>query len=75
MAPMKRGDWVPDDPREFSQLKKQKKKLFSTRQAAEWGMQTVQGSLSFIELPMLALDHKFGFKVIKLAVQLHQMQC
>ena len=72
---MKRGDRVPDDPREFAQLKKRNKQLVSARQAAEWGMRAIQGSFSRLKLPMPALDHEFRAEVIKLAVRLHQLRC
>jgi hypothetical protein len=76
MAPMKRVDWVPDDPREFAQLKKRIEQLVSACQAAEWGMRAIQGSFSRLELPIIpALDHKFCAEVIELAVKLHQLQC
>ena len=75
MAPMKRGDWVPDNPREFAQLKKRNTQLVSARQAAEWGMRAIQGSFSCLKLLMPALDHKFCPEVIELAVWLHQLRC
>jgi hypothetical protein len=72
---MKRGDQVPDDPREFAHLKKRNKQLVSAFQAAEWGMRAIQGSFSCLKLPVPALDHEFCAEVIKLAVRLHQLQC
>jgi hypothetical protein len=75
MAPMKKGDRVPDDPRDFAWLKKKNEQLVSARQAAEWGMRAIQGSFSRLKLPMPASDHQFRAEVIELAVRLHQLRC
>jgi hypothetical protein len=72
---MKTGDWVPDDPREFAQLKKWNEQLVSACQAAEWGMRAIKGSFSCLKLPMPTLDHGFCAEVIELVVWLHQLQC
>ena len=72
---MKRGDRVPDLPQSFVMQKLLNKQLVSARQAAEWGMQAMQGSFARLKLPLPATDHQFRAEVIELAVRLHQLRC
>ena len=72
---MKRGDRVPQDPREYARLKLFNEQLVSARQAAEWGMRSIQGSFSRLKLPLPATDHEFRAQVLELAVWLHQVRC
>jgi hypothetical protein len=46
LAPVKRGDRLPETPRSFSRLKLLNDQVVSARQAAEWGMHSIQGSFS-----------------------------
>ncbi|KAI7965579.1 hypothetical protein MJO29_001327 [Puccinia striiformis f. sp. tritici] len=75
VAPSKRGDRLPTDPVEFARLKLFNDQLVSARQAAEWGMRSIQGSFSRLKLPLPAADHKYRAEVIELAVRLHQVKC
>ncbi|KAI7944930.1 hypothetical protein MJO28_010625 [Puccinia striiformis f. sp. tritici] len=75
VAPSKRGDQLPTDPVEFARLKLFNDQLVSARQAAEWGMRSIQGSFSRLKLPLPAADHKYRAEVIELAVRLHQVKC
>ncbi|KAH9449507.1 hypothetical protein Pst134EB_020335 [Puccinia striiformis f. sp. tritici] len=71
----RRGDQLPTDPVEFARLKLFNDQLVSARQAAEWGMRSIQGSFSRLKLPLPAADHKYRAEVIELAVRLHQVKC
>ena len=75
VAPMKRGDCVPDNPRDYACLKIFNEQLVSARQAAEWGMRLIQGSFSRLKLPLPAMNHEFRGQVLELAVRLHQVRC
>jgi hypothetical protein len=75
LAPMKRGDRLPDCPIEFARLKVLNEQLVSARQAAEWGMRAIQGSFSRLKLPLPASDHEFRAEVLELCVRLHQVRC
>lgn len=48
--------------------------LVSARQAAEWGMQCLQGCFSRLKVPMPADDAKYREMLIKLYVRLHNMR-
>ena len=43
LVPMKKGDRLPQCPREYARLKILNKQLVSAQQAAEWGMRSLQG--------------------------------
>jgi hypothetical protein len=58
VAPAKRGDKLPKDSVKFARLKVFNEQLVFACQAAEWGMQSIQGSFSRLKLPMPASDHK-----------------
>jgi hypothetical protein len=58
LAPKKKGDRLPKDPREFAQLKVLNKQVVSALQAAEWGMRAIQGFFSLLKLPLPATNHK-----------------
>jgi hypothetical protein len=75
LAPKKKGDRLPTDPTEFARLKVLNEQVVSARQAAEWGMRSLQGSFSRLKLPLLASDHKSRADIIHLAVRLHQLRC
>jgi hypothetical protein len=75
LAPNKKGDRLPTDPTEFSWLQVLNKKVVSARQAAEWGMRSLQGSFSRLKLPLPASNHKSRADIIHLAVFLHQLRC
>jgi hypothetical protein len=75
LAPKKKGDRLPTDPTEFARLKVLNEQVVSARQAAEWGMRSLQGSFSRLKLPLPASDHKSRADIIHLAVRLHQLRC
>ncbi|OAV94304.1 hypothetical protein PTTG_00052 [Puccinia triticina 1-1 BBBD Race 1] len=75
LAPMKRGDWLPEDPVDFARLKVLNKQLVSARQAAEWGMHAIQGLFSRLKLPLPPTDHEFREEFLELCVRLHQVRC
>jgi hypothetical protein len=75
LAPKKKGDRLPTDPTEFARLKVLNEQVVSARQAAEWGMRSLQGSFSRLKLPLPASDHKSRADIIHLAVRLHQLCC
>ena len=75
IAPIKKGDRLPANPREYARLKIFNDQLVSAQQAAEWGMWSLQGSFARLKLPLPATDHAYRAKVLELAVRLHQIRC
>ncbi|KAH9464097.1 hypothetical protein Pst134EB_003634 [Puccinia striiformis f. sp. tritici] len=59
LAPVKRGDRLPQTPRSYAQLKILNDQLVPARQAAEWGMHSLQGLFARIKLPLPANDHPY----------------
>ncbi|KNE94317.1 hypothetical protein PSTG_12342 [Puccinia striiformis f. sp. tritici PST-78] len=66
---------ITNRPSQFARLKLCNNQWVSARQAAEWGMRSIQGSFSRLKLPLPAADHKYRAEVIELAVRLHQVKC
>ncbi|KNE88809.1 hypothetical protein PSTG_17752 [Puccinia striiformis f. sp. tritici PST-78] len=75
LAPVKRGDRLPETPRTFSRMKFLNEQLVSARQAAEWGMRALQGSFARLKLPMPAADHEQRLCILQTVCQLHQLRC
>ena len=75
LAPMKKGDWLPSSPRSYLRLKLLNEQLVSARQAAKWGMRSIQGSFGRLKLPLPATNHHYRAKVLELAICLHQIRC
>ena len=75
VAPMKKGNRLPQSPGSYSRLKVFNQQLVSARQAAEWGMCSLQGSFAHLKLPMPANDHEYRGEILELAVRMHQVQC
>ncbi|KNE90844.1 hypothetical protein PSTG_15712 [Puccinia striiformis f. sp. tritici PST-78] len=75
LAPVKRGDRLPQTPRSFARLKLLNNQLVSARQAAKWGMHSLQGSFARIKLPLPANDHPYRFRLLKVICRLHQLRC
>jgi hypothetical protein len=75
LAPVKRGDQLPETPRSYSRLKVLNDQVVSARQAAEWGMHSIQGSFALLKLPLPADDHQYRFNVLQAVCRLHQILC
>ncbi|OAV97037.1 hypothetical protein PTTG_06430 [Puccinia triticina 1-1 BBBD Race 1] len=75
LAPAKRGDCLPSTPRSYTRLKLLNKQVVSARQAAEWGMNSLQGSFARLKLPLPASDHWFRADVLQVVCRLHQLCC
>jgi hypothetical protein len=74
LAPAKKGDRLPSTPRSFSRLKLLNEQVVSARQAAEWGMNSLQGSFARLKLPLPASNHQFRFDLLQCVVRLHQIR-
>jgi len=72
---MKKGDRLPQSPGSYARLKVFNQQLVLARQAAEWGMRSLQGSFARLKLPLLANDHQYRGEILELAVRLHQVRC
>ncbi|KAI7944016.1 hypothetical protein MJO28_011544 [Puccinia striiformis f. sp. tritici] len=75
LAPVKRGDRLPETPQTFSRMKFLNEQLVSARQAAEWGMRALQGSFARLKLPMPAADHEQRLCILQTVCHLHQLRC
>ncbi|KNE95331.1 hypothetical protein PSTG_11315 [Puccinia striiformis f. sp. tritici PST-78] len=75
LAPVKRGDQLPETPQTFSRMKFLNKQLVSARQAAEWGMRALQGSFARLKIPMPAADHEQRLCILQTVCHLHQLRC
>lgn len=51
-APLKGGEFVPQDPLARDALLRFNRQLLSYRQTAEWGMRTIQGSFGRLRVPL-----------------------
>jgi len=59
VAPLKKGNWLPQLPGSYAWLKFFNQQLVSARQAAEWGMRSLKGLFSRLKLPLPAKDHQY----------------
>ncbi|KAA1085829.1 hypothetical protein PGT21_020947 [Puccinia graminis f. sp. tritici] len=75
LAPAKRGDRLPSDSHDFARLQLLNKQLVSARQAAEWGMRSIQGSFARLKMPLPASDHQYWADLLQLVCCLHQLRC
>jgi len=75
VAPLKKGNRLPQLPQSYARLKVFNQQLVSARQAAEWGMRSLQGLFSRLKLPLPAKDHQYRAEILELAVRMHQVQC
>ncbi|KAI7943600.1 hypothetical protein MJO28_011128 [Puccinia striiformis f. sp. tritici] len=75
IAPAKRGDRLPQDAQSFARLKMLNDELVSARQAAEWGMRSIQGSFGRLKLPLPASDHQYRADLLLVVCRLHQLRC
>jgi hypothetical protein len=75
LAPVKRGNQLPDDSVEFARLQLLNEQLVSARQAAEWGMCSIQGSFARLKLPLPATDHEYWLNMLQVICRLHQLRC
>ncbi|EFP88872.2 uncharacterized protein PGTG_14211 [Puccinia graminis f. sp. tritici CRL 75-36-700-3] len=75
LAPVKRGDRLPETPRSFSRMKLLNEEVVLARQAAEWGMRSLQGSFARLKLPMPAADHSQRLRILQAVCFLHQLRC
>ena len=74
LAPVKRGDRLPDSPCSYSRLKVLNDQVVSARQAAKWGMRTIQGTFARLNLPLPASNHQFRYDVLEAVCRLHQIR-
>ncbi|KAA1074568.1 hypothetical protein PGT21_010309 [Puccinia graminis f. sp. tritici] len=75
LAPAKRGDRLPRESVEFARLQLLNEQLFSARQAAQWGMRSIQGSFGRLKMPLPATDHQYQADLLQIACRLHQLRC
>ena len=74
LAPLKTGDRLPADPREAALRKKDSDEITSARQAAEWGMRSLQGSFGRLKVPLPAEDFTFRRILIENCAFLHNVR-
>ncbi|KAA1113037.1 hypothetical protein PGT21_019229 [Puccinia graminis f. sp. tritici] len=75
LAPVKCGDRLPSSPHAYATLRTRNKEIVSARQAAEWGMRSLQGSFARLKLPLPADNHGFRLKLLQVVSRLHQVRC
>ncbi|OAV94269.1 hypothetical protein PTTG_07434 [Puccinia triticina 1-1 BBBD Race 1] len=75
LAPAKRGHRLPSSPGSYARLKVLNEQIVKARQAAEWGMHSLQGSFARLKLPLPASDHQFHADVLQVLCRLHQLRC
>ncbi len=73
-APLKQGQRLPRDPEERAELERFNRQLLSCRQAAEWGMRTLQGSFGRLQLPLNIGDDKARAELLEICVRLHNVR-
>jgi hypothetical protein len=75
MKPLKQdfGDW-PADPLERARLFRFNQQLVSSRQAAQWGMRSLQGSFGRLRMPMPSDDHCFRQLLLNVVSRMHQVR-
>ena len=74
LAPVKRGDRLPESPRSYARLKVLNDQIVSACQAAEWGMRSIQGSFARLKLPLPAGNHQHRYDILECICRLHQLQ-
>lgn len=73
-APIKDGDRLPDDPMERLQMKRMSEHVTSARQAAEWGMRSLQGSFGRLKVPLPINDHRWRRNILEVCSMLHNVR-
>jgi hypothetical protein len=68
--PMKAGQHLHGTPAEIAELVAFDNELLSCRQAAEWGMRTIQGSFGRLKLPLPADRHRDREVILELCTRL-----
>lgn len=64
----------PNDPQECRRFIEFNEALVSARQAAEWGMRSLQGSFGRLKLPMVANDSALRGRIIESCCRLHNLR-
>jgi hypothetical protein len=64
----------PEDPRERAKLFRFNQQLVSSRQAAEWGMRSLQGSFGRLRIPLPSDDLHFRQLLLLVVCRLHQLR-
>jgi hypothetical protein len=64
----------PNDVQSAREFRTFNEQLVSARQAAEWGMQALQGSFGRLKLPMPAEDSRYRYIVLETCVRLHNVR-
>ncbi|KLO06853.1 hypothetical protein SCHPADRAFT_837453 [Schizopora paradoxa] len=73
-APLKQGQRLPSDPVKRAEVERFNRQLLSCRQAAEWGMRTLQGSFGRLRLPLDIGDDKARARLLEICVRLHNVR-
>lgn len=73
-APLKTGDTLPENQNDLQHLLRFSRQVVSARQAAEWGMRTLQGSFGRLKVPLSANDSKYRFILLEVCCRLHQIR-
>jgi hypothetical protein len=67
------SNW-PQDPLERAELFRFNRQLVSCRQAAEWGMRSLQGSFGRLRIPMPSDDARFRQLLLLVICRMHQVR-
>lgn len=73
-APLKENAKLPRDPEARTRLLQFNRQLLSCRQAAEWGMRTLQGSFGRLRIPLQVLDPVERSELLEICVRLHNVR-
>lgn len=73
-APLKDGAKLPRDPTERQSLLAFNRQLLSCRQAAEWGMRTLQGSFGRLRIPLNIANSKARAELLEVCIRLQNVR-
>lgn len=72
-TPLKSGIRLPSNPQRRETILEESRVVTSARQAAEWGMRSIQGSFGRLRLP-LSVNQSSRFRLLSLCFRLHQVR-
>lgn len=73
-TPLKEGSKLPRDPQKRQSLLSFNRQLLSCRQAAEWGMRTLQGSFGRLRMPLQISNSKARAELLEVCVRLQNVR-
>jgi hypothetical protein len=73
-TPLKSGVLVPQDHREREAVLELNREITNARQAAEWGMRSIQGSFGRLRIPLPITMNHFRLRLLTCCFRLHQLR-